>query len=137
MIDSTRAASGAVVDQGSARSPQPVVEADAGRQAEKAREHTLAQAGHGARAVTLQREQVLGRPEDRLDALADRRQVRPAARLILARRTHHGDAEISRSRSKRAAGVALVADERLTAASAALQQLQADLALVARGAQPA
>ena len=35
MIDSTPTASGAVVDQRSARSPQPVVEADAGRQAEE------------------------------------------------------------------------------------------------------
>src|SRR5450756_118330 len=101
MIDSTPTASGAVVDQRSARSPEPVVEADAGRQAEEAGQDALAQAGHGARPVPLEREQVLAGPEDRLDALADGGQLRAAAGFVLARRPddrgaqlEHGGAEL-------------------------------------------
>jgi len=134
MIDSTPAASGAVVDEGTARSPQPVVEADAGRQAEEAREDALAQARHRARSLALEGEQVPAGPEDRLDALADRRKVRAWARFILTRRARHGDAEIGGADSEPAAGVALVADEQLTAAAgAALEQLEADLAFVTDG----
>ena len=47
MIDSTLAASGAVVDEGTAGTPEPVVEADAGREAEEARQHALTQPGQG------------------------------------------------------------------------------------------
>src|SRR5450756_1186931 len=93
MIDSTPTASGAVVDKGTTRASEPVVEADAGREAEEAREDALTQAGHGTRAVALEGEQVLAGPEDRLDALADGGQVRPAAGLVLARRAHHGGAQ--------------------------------------------
>jgi len=55
MIDSTPAASGAVVDECPARPPQPVVEADAGGQAEEACEDALAQARQGARPVALEK----------------------------------------------------------------------------------
>ena len=131
MIDSTPTPSGAVVDQGTARAPEPVVEADAGRQAEEAREDALAQAGHGARSVALQGEQVLAGPEDRLDALADGGEVRAAAGLVGARRTRHSHAEIGGGSGELAAGVALVADEQLTAAAATGQQFKADLTLIA------
>src|SRR5450830_1500148 len=134
MIDSTPAASGAVVDEGPARSPQPVVEADAGRQAKEARQDALAQPRHGARPMTLQGEQVLAGPEDRLDALADGREVRAAARFIFARRTRHGGAHLGDRRRELTAGVALVADEQPAAGAAeAGQQLKADLTLVAPG----
>src|SRR5450756_902404 len=131
MVDSTPTASGAVVDEGTARTSQPVVEADAGRQAEEAREDALAEARHGARPVALQGEQVLAGPEDRLDALTDGGQVRAAARLVLARRAHHGGPELGHGGRELATGVALVADEQLTtAAPATPQELEADLALV-------
>jgi hypothetical protein len=42
----------------------------------------------GAGAVAFEAEDVLGGPEDRLDALADRREVRAAAFLVLAVRAH-------------------------------------------------
>ena len=84
MIDSTPTASGAVVDKGTTGSSQPVVEADASCEAEEAREEALTQPGDGARPVALEGEEVLAGPEDRLDALADGRQVRPAAGLVLA-----------------------------------------------------
>ena len=133
MIDSTPAASGAVADQRTARTPQPVVEADAGGEAEEAHEHPLTQTRHGARPVTFQGEQVLAGPEDRFDALADGRQVRAASGFVLARRPRHGDAEISSPGGELTPGVALVADEHLTAAGRARQQLERDLTLVAAG----
>src|SRR5450830_904073 len=106
MIDSTPTASGAVVDKGTARPPQPVVEADAGRQAEEARQDALTQAGHGTRPVALEGEQVLAGPEDRLDALADGRQVRAEARLVGALRAHDRGAQFGHGRRELAAGVA-------------------------------
>src|SRR5665811_1932413 len=94
MIDSTPTPSGAVVDKGTTRAPEPVVEADAGRQAEEARQDALTQAGHGTGPVAFQGEQVLAGPEDRLDALADGGQVRPAAGLVLARRPYDRGAQL-------------------------------------------
>src|SRR5665648_473663 len=58
MIDSTPTPSGAVIDQGTARAPQPVVEADAGRQAKEARQDALTQAGHGTGPVAFHVEKV-------------------------------------------------------------------------------
>src|SRR5664280_930600 len=95
MIDSTPAASGAVVDEGTTGTPQPVVEADAGREAEEARKDALAQPGHGARPVALEGEQVLAAPEDRFDALADGGEVGTVACLVLTRRTHDEGAHLS------------------------------------------
>src|SRR5659263_194233 len=129
MIDSTPTASGAVVDEGTTGASQPVVEADADRQAEEAREDALTQPGHGARPVALQGEQVLAGPEDRLDALADGRQVRTVARLVLACRAHDEGAQLGHGGREVAPGVALVADEHRAAARRAPQQLKADLAL--------
>src|SRR5450756_987523 len=126
MIDSTPTASGAVVDQRSARSPEPVVEADAGRQAEEAGQDALAQAGHGARPVPLEREQILAGPEDRLDALADEGQVRALAGFVLARRPYDRGAQLGHGGRELTPGVALVAEEGLAARSlAAGEQLEA------------
>ena len=134
MIDSTPAASGAVVDEGTTGTSQPVVEADAGRQAEETREEALPQAGRGAGSVALEGEQVLAGPEDRLDALADGGQVRAAAALVLARRARHDRAQLRHGSCKLTAGVTLVADEQLTTvAAAAREQLEADLTLIAHG----
>ena len=93
MIDSTPTASGAVVDKGTTGTSEPVVEADAGRQAEKAGKDALAQPGHGTRPVPLQGEEVLAGPDDRLDALADGGQVRTVAGLVLARSRRWTDRE--------------------------------------------
>src|SRR5665811_1208285 len=132
MIDSTPAASGAVVDEGTARSPQPMVEADAGREAEEAREDAVTQPGHGARPVALQGEQVLAGPEDRLDALADGGEVRAVAWFVLARRAHDEGAHLGDGGRELTPGVALIADEQLSAAARTTpQQLEADLTLIA------
>src|SRR4030067_2685869 len=86
MIDSPLTATGAVVAECPAGTSQPVVEGDAGREAQEPLQDALAQAGHGARPVALQCEQVLGSPEDGLDALADGREVwATAGRLPLGR----------------------------------------------------
>src|SRR5450756_485019 len=131
MIDSTPTASGAVVDKGTTRASQPVVETDAGRQAEEACEDALTQPGHGTRSVALQGEQLLAGPEDRLDALADGGQVRTVARLVLARRAHDEGAHLGDGGREVAPGVALVADEHRAATAATREQLEADLAFIA------
>src|SRR5450830_627152 len=132
MIDSTPTPSGAVVDQGTARAPQPVVEADAGREAKEAREDALTQAGHGTGPVALEGEQVLAGPEDRLDALADGGEVRAVAWFVLARRAHDEGAHLGDGGRELTPGVALIADEQLSAAARTTpQQLKADLTLIA------
>src|SRR5450759_5057432 len=130
MIDSTPTASGAVVDKGTTGTSQPVVEADAGREAEEAREDTLTQPGHGARPVALEGEQVLAGPEDRFDALADGGEVRTVAGFVLAHRAYDEGAHLGDGGREVATRVALVADEHRAAAAAAPQELKADLAFV-------
>src|SRR5450830_611486 len=126
MIDSTPTASGGVVDKRSARTPQPVVEADAGGEAEEARQDALAQPGHGARPVAFQGEQVLAGPEDRLDALADGGQLRAAAGFVLARRPDDRGAQLGHPGRELTPGVALVAEQGLAARPlAAGEQLEA------------
>ena len=106
-----------------------MVEADAGRQAEEARKHALTQPGHGARPMALQGKRVLGGPEDRLDALADRRQMGTLTGLVCAPRPHDGGAQGGRTCGEGPAGIALVADEQLAAAPVAtLKQNQREWA---------
>ena len=95
MIDSTPTPSGAVVDEGTTGTPQPMVEADAGGEAAEPLQDALTQAGQGARPVALQGERALEAPEDRLDALTDGSQMRPSAGFVLARRAHHEDAALA------------------------------------------
>ena len=136
MIDSTPAASGAVVDKRPAWSAQPVVEADAGRQAEEAREERLAQSGQRSRPEALQTEQVLARPEDALGALPQGSQKGTAARFVPARRPHREDAELGGGVGELATGVALVAaaDGRRKADDEVLEILNGFLSAVARTA---
>ena len=110
-----------------------VVEADAGGQGEEPLQDALSQPAEGARAVALEGEQVLAGPEDRLDALADRREVRTFTGLIRAPGPDHEHVELSGGGGELATGVALVADQYLTAARSAREQLERDLALVAFG----
>ena len=85
MVDSTP--SGDVVDQGAARTTEPVVERDAGGQGQEALSDADTQVVKGARAVALEGEDVLAGPEDRLDPLADRSKVDGAVGLVLACRS--------------------------------------------------
>ena len=76
--------SGDVVRQRSAGAAEAVVEGDGGGERQKASGQAGAQALQRARAVALEGEDVLRAPEDRLDPLADRGEVRPAASFVLA-----------------------------------------------------
>jgi len=133
MIDSTPAASGAVVDERPARASQPMVEADAGGQAEEASEHALAQAGQSTSSMAFQREQILAGPEDRFDALADGSQVGAASGIVPSRRTHDEDAVLGGGGGELAPGVALVADQDLAAVRRAPEELERHLAFAAGG----
>src|ERR671925_2419638 len=135
MVDSARL--GAVVDECTAGASELMVEGDRGGQAAEAREDSFPESGERARAVAFEREQVLTGPEDRLDALADRRQMWRVAGFVLAPRAHDRGAAFADGGGKLAAGVALVAQQRLAAAaSAAVKQDEGDVALVdLRGGQ--
>src|SRR4051794_41278543 len=109
MVDSTRL--GAVVDEGTAGSSELVVEGDRGGQAAESGEDPFAQSGEGAGAVAFERQEVLAGPEDRLDALTDRRQMRTAAGLVAATRAHDRGVTLGHGGGEGATGVALVTEQ--------------------------
>src|ERR687890_751187 len=86
MVDSARL--GAVVDERTGGASELVVEGDGGGQAAEALQDAFAQAGQGAGAVAFEGEQVFAGPEDRLDPLAQRRQMRAAGGFVLASGAH-------------------------------------------------
>lgn len=132
MFDSTP--SGDVVDQGVARTAEPVVERDACGQRQETLGDASAQAGKSASTVTLQGEDVLEGPKDRLDPLADRSEVEAAIGLVFSRRSDDRGFEVGDSFGEVLACIALVADDDLPAVSVgAFKQLDPDLALVALG----
>ncbi len=129
MVDSARL--GAVVDEGAAGAVELVVECDGGGEADEALQDAFAQAGECAGAVAFEREDVFAGPEDALDALADRRQVRPAAGLVTSAGPHDRGVQFADGCGERAAGVALVAEQDLAAlAATAREQPERDVALV-------
>ena len=73
-----------VGDEAAAGAAEFVVEHDRGGEGGEAGAQADAEVSVCAGAVALEREDVLEGPEDRLDPLADRRQMRPAARLVFA-----------------------------------------------------
>ena len=75
---------GAVVDERAGGSAEVVVERDAGGEREQPLADAGSQAVQGAGAVAFEREQVFAGPEDALDPLADRGQVRPVAGIAAA-----------------------------------------------------
>src|SRR5215208_90939 len=127
MIDATR--SGGVVDEGAAWPAELVVEADAGGEREQACGDAGAEVAWGAGAVAFQAEQVFAGVEDRFDPLPDWCEVRAAPGFVAAGGAHDGGAERGDGFGELAAGVALVANDRLAAAQAAREQRQRDLAL--------
>src|SRR5579871_3436890 len=132
MVDS--AGLGDVVDECAARSSELVVEDDACGEAEEALEDAFSDALESAAAVAFEGEEVFEGPEDRLDSLADRRETRSSARFVFAARTHDRGVQFVDLAGEVAAGVALVAQQRLAAgASGASKQLKADVALVTLG----
>src|SRR5215210_4776125 len=75
---------GGVAGQRSGRASEAVVEGDCCGQCREAAREADAELVQRARAVAFEAEDVFGSPEDRLDALADRSQVRAAALLVFA-----------------------------------------------------
>src|SRR5260370_16806118 len=82
MVDSARL--GAVVDEGTAWASELVVEGDRGGEAAEAGEHAFSESGEGAGAVAFEGEEVFAGPEDRLDPLADRREVKTVGGFVFA-----------------------------------------------------
>jgi hypothetical protein len=129
MVDS--AWLGAVVDEGTAVASELVVEGDRGGEAAEAGEDAFSEPGEGAGAVAFEGEEVFAGPEDRLDPLSDRREVRPLTGLVFAARPDDRGAQLVDFGGELAAGVVLVAEQHFAAvAAAALEQQQADLAVV-------
>src|ERR1019366_2547226 len=132
MVDSTRL--GDVVDECAARSSELVVEDDAGGEAEEALEDAFSDPWERAAAVAFEREKVFEGPEDRLDALADRREMDASFGFVFAARPHDRGVQLADLAREVAAGVALVAQQRLAArAVGAGEQFEADFALVTLG----
>jgi hypothetical protein len=93
-----------------------VVEPDACGEREEFGGHPGAEAVRGAGVVAFEPETVFEPPKDRLDALADRREMRSAAGFGLAGRTQHqGAVTFSGETNELFARVALVADDYLAA----------------------
>ena len=84
MVDSARL--GAVVDEGTAWASELMVEGDCAGEAAEAGEDAFAQAGEGSCAVAFEGEEVFAGPEDRLDPLADRREMRLGSAFVFATR---------------------------------------------------
>src|SRR6202162_1694803 len=123
MIDST--GSGAVVDERTARPAELMIQRDRRCEAEQPLQDALAEPGKGPCAVAFEREDVLAGPEDRLDPLADRCEVRASARLVLAPRSDDRGVQLTDLAGELSACVALVADHGLPACTAgAGEQLQ-------------
>src|SRR4051794_32326564 len=92
---SSATASRGVLGERAGREAESVVECDRGGEGEEAAGEAGSEAVKGSGAVAFEREDVLGGPVDRLDSLADRRQVQPLAGLVLAARAV--DAGVHRS----------------------------------------
>src|SRR5579875_686661 len=122
-----------VADQRTAGAAELVVERDGGSPRGEAGTQPHAQVAKGAGAVALKREDVLEGPEDRLDPLADGRELRATPALVLAGRTHDPGIERGHLGLEALAAEALVPDhdQQLPGpAFATGDELQANLALV-------
>src|SRR5580658_7655130 len=88
MVDSARL--GAVVDEFTAGASELMVEGDRGGEAAEPGDDPFAQALQGPGTVTLEREDVFRGPDDRFDALADRREMRWLGRCAVTVRARVG-----------------------------------------------
>ena len=106
-----------------------MVEVDAGGEGQQSLCRPDSEVGERASAVALQTEDVLEGLVDGLDPLASGCQAKSALGLVGAGRAQHQPAHLGHRPLEVAAGVALVADDRLAAAQHPRKQLQRDLAL--------
>src|SRR5213596_934745 len=113
MIDATRL--GGVVDDRAAGSAELVVEADACGEREQPGRDPGEEVAWCARPVRFEREQVLAGVEDRLDALTDGCEVDAVIGLAATRWTDDARSQSGECRCELVAGIAFVADDRLSA----------------------
>src|ERR1044072_6379472 len=117
--------------EGAGRSAEVVVQPDASGECEELGGDPCAQAVQSAGVVAFEAEAVFECPEDALDALADRREVRAVAGLVLALGTQDRRAEaFADGGLKRLAGVALVGDHELAAMQPAFHESERDVSLL-------
>src|ERR1700677_197474 len=102
---------GGVGGEGSAGAAEAVVECDGGGECGEAGEQPHAEVSEGAGAVTLEREEVLAGLKDRLDPLADRREVWAAATLVFAPGAHDLGVEFGEFGLEVLAAEVLIADQ--------------------------
>jgi len=112
MIDAT---SGSVVDDRPAGTTKLMVEADAGRKGKQPGEDAHHQVSRGPGAMSLQRKQVLAGPEDRLDPLPDRSEMRAFLLFVGSGRADDGSPQLRDLPGEVPAGVPFVADDGLSA----------------------
>src|SRR3954467_5708117 len=125
--------SGGVAGQRAAGAAESVVEGDGGGQRGEAAGEADAQLVQFAGAVAFEAENVFGGPEDRLDPLADRGQVRPSSRFVFASRAVDRRVQRLQIDLELAAAEVLVTDDDQHLAGLALaarDELQADGLLV-------
>src|SRR3954467_11654094 len=101
--------SGGEVGEGAAGPAEVVVEGDGCGEREEAAGDAGSEGVEGAGAVAFEGEDGFGGPEDALDALADRREVRPVTGFVFAGRAQDVGAEVGHAGFEGAAGIALVA----------------------------
>src|SRR5665648_438333 len=100
--------SGVVGGEVAGWAPEAVVERDRGGQREELGRDAGAQGVQFARAVVFEAEHGFRGLKDRLDALADRREMGSSARFVFAARADDQDVELGGLAFEVAAGVALV-----------------------------
>src|SRR5215210_8368017 len=86
---------GGEVGEGACWPAEPVVEVDAGGECEQALGDAGAEVSEGAGAVAFEAQEVFAGPEDRLDSLADRGEVRASLGFGLAGGAQQGAAELA------------------------------------------
>src|SRR3954447_22678251 len=114
--------------EGARRAVEQVLARDRGGQRQELGGQAAAQGVQLAGAVVFEAEHVFRGPEDALDTLAQRREVRSLAGLVFAAGTDDRGVQVGGVRAEVAAGVALVADDGQRAvAGDAGEHVQADL----------
>src|SRR4029077_15505600 len=108
---SSATVSGDVVGEAAGWAAEAVIECDGGGECGEAGEQAHAEVLQGARAVTLEGKDVLAGLEDRLDPLADVREVGAAAALVFAARTHDLGVEVREFGLEVLAAEVLIADQ--------------------------
>jgi hypothetical protein len=109
---SSSTGSGHVLGEGSAGEAESVVERDGCGEREEAAGQARSEPVKGACAVAFEGQDVFGGPVDRLDALADRGQVKAAAGLVLAARAMDAGVQGGEVGLEPRAAEVLVADQR-------------------------